>query len=351
MLPDGNGGIYRLLITREDIEASSSSIGFADAEIVMGSGSEQVRMTAIAFGVSSARKEIVAEPGARFVTREAAESLKSATGMYLGDPQALERLKRRGKDHICVVPHGPLHYLPYHLLGGADRPLADDWIVSYLPNLHLLVSQRGQPTAVRPRTQALSAIGLSFRAANPFGLEPIEDSVEEASAIAKIFGVDPILEDRADEQTVVAALNGSRYVHLSTHGKHNVDAPAFQCLYLSPTEKTDGQLHAYELQSLDLRGLEMVTLSACETALGRFDAADNLRGLPAAFLLAGVESLVGTLWPVTPATSRDFFCALYEELYRSNSRVDAFATAQRSVRQKHPEYRDWGAFYLIRGGT
>ncbi|MFE5587174.1 CHAT domain-containing protein [Kitasatospora sp. NPDC056531] len=70
---------------------------------------------------------------------------------------------------------------------------------------------------------------------------------------------------------------------------HDAAAPAFQCLYLAPDQRSDGRLHAHELLGLELRGLDLVTLSACETALGRFDASDNPRGLPAALLLSGAH--------------------------------------------------------------
>jgi len=46
----------------------------------------------------------------------------------------LVKLKDEGKDHLCVIPHGPLHYYPFHLLGEPGSPLANDWIVTYLPS-------------------------------------------------------------------------------------------------------------------------------------------------------------------------------------------------------------------------
>ena len=142
------------------------------------------------------------------------------------------------------------------------------------------------------------------------------------------------------------ALQGSRVVHLATHGRHNVDAPAFQVLYLHPTADSDGELHAYELLGLDLRGLQLLTLSACETALGRFDLGDNIRGLPASFFITGVSSLIGTLWHVRDAVSRFFFSAFYRAYVSGTPLLDAFVDAQRQTRTQFPQYRDWGAFYF-----
>ena len=93
--------------------------------------------------------------------------------------------------------------------------------------------------------------------------------------------------------------------------------------------------------------LELVTLSACETALGRFDRADNLRGLPASLLLGGAETLIGTLWPIRSDVSAAFFTDLYRHLSTGQGRLEAFHDTLRQTRVDFPEYRDWGAFFYV----
>lgn len=140
-------------------------------------------------------------------------------------------------------------------------------------------------------------------------------------------------------------------MHISTHGLHNVSAPSFQCIFLNPGANDDGILNAYELLRLDLRGLELVTFSACETALGRFDVSDNIRGIPTALLIAGVRTIVGTLWNVESDTSRHFFTTFYRLLKKNGSTKKAFVEAQALTRSAFPKYRDWGAFQLIGAWT
>ena len=91
---------------------------------------------------------------------------------------------------------------------------------------------------------------------------------------------------------------------------------------------------------------DLITLSACETALGRFDMGDNLRGFPESLLIAGVSTIVGTLWPIETSCSRYFFVRLYAALRDGVNKGDAFRKAQLQTRRKFPQYRDWGAFYL-----
>jgi CHAT domain-containing protein len=193
----------------------------------------------------------------------------------------------------------------------------------------------------------LTSVGLSFEHNNPFHLDVLPQSITEASSVAGIFKQTPIIEQEATKQRVIEALEHSRYVHLSTHGRHCIEAPAFQCIYLAADEASDGRLFAYELLSLNLHNLELLTLSACETALGRFDLGDNLRGIPASLILAGVATIVGTLWEISPEPAEHFFKLLYRELQSGKNRLDAFAAAQRGVRSTYPRYIDWGAFYFI----
>ncbi|WP_051855783.1 CHAT domain-containing protein [Streptomyces sp. NRRL B-1347] len=119
------------------------------------------------------------------------------------------------------------------------------------------------------------------------------------------------------------------------------------CVFLEPDEDGEGRLFAHQILTLDLRGVELVTLSACESALGRYDANDNHRGLPAAFLLAGAATVIGALWPVTAAAATLFFEELYSHLGQGHPKRDAFRHAQRRTRRAFPEYRDWGALTFI----
>jgi hypothetical protein len=254
----------------------------------------------------------------------------------------LSDLAQQGCDHLCILPHGPLHYLPLQLLPAGNGILADHWTVTALPSTELL--RRRHDNAPR---SGLSAFGVTFTGDNPYSLDPMPEAGDEACRIAQAFGADAVLDDDVTEHAVRAALTTSRYVHIATHGAINLEAPAFQYLVLTPTSDSDGILYAHELLDCDLRGLELVTLSACETALGRFDRGDNPRGLPAMLLLAGAESVIGTLWTVNSAVARAFFVHLYARLATGDSRRQAFRAAQIEARRRFPKPQEWGAFYYL----
>jgi len=263
----------------------------------------------------------------------------------LGAPllAALNEQHASGRRHLHIIPHGPLHFYPVHLISPSSKPLAEDWTITYAPNLALTVipsNVEGQP----PPPPIATSIGLSFEH-DPI-VPPLTSSIAEATAVATIFGTGPILDAAATKPRVTQTFATSNRVHLSTHGKHNVIAPAFQCLYVAGATEAD-RIFAYELLALDLRGLDVLTLSACETALGRFDRGDNLRGLPASLLLTGVHAIVATLWPVGSEPAATFFPAFYAALQPGVRVRDAFRSAQLACRAAHPAYADWGAFYLI----
>ena len=350
--PEGYDAMYLLIITQDDCKAACipypGELSSSEALLSTEEDGQAALLSSIAIVLLDFRQFLVEDPGlGRRVSAAAADDLAKSIPRFMGlqTMQFLEQFRAAGKDHLCLVPHGPLHYYPLHLIGEKDAPIAEQWSVTYLPNLQLLIPRQRQLSL--QRRQELAAIGLTFEVVNPFRLPTLPQSLSEVTAIADLYGVPPIVDNAATKGAVYQALETSRFVHLSTHGKHNVEGPAFQCLYLSPNDDSDGRLFAYEILSLDLHGLDLLTLSACETALGRFDREDNLRGLPAAFLLAGASTVVGTLWEVEAGASERFFSILYRELQANRSKLDAFTIAQRETRKAFPDYRDWGPFYLM----
>ena len=107
------------------------------------------------------------------------------------------------------------------------------------------------------------------------------------------------------------------------------------------------RLFAYEVLSLDLRGLEVVSLGACETGLGRVDLFGNLRGITSSLLARGVRCVIAALWPVSDAAAELFFGTFYRELAAGTDAPQAFQAAQFLTRTQFPALRDWAPFVYI----
>jgi hypothetical protein len=341
--------VYSFAFTEDRIGQSATINDIPLAHAWFGNAERELLVSPLAPAVTTLRADLLADPGLRDVAPAAGDRLAADEHAYLGDLRAqLDQMKADSggeKDHLVFVPHGPLHFHPLHLLG--ERPLADDWIVTYLPALSMVAPRRGLPSlAHRPQRRA-AVLGMGFDHDARPGLGPLPGSRREAEAVAATLETTAVLDGDCTAGAVLAGLTSSYWAHLSTHGRHNVAAPAFQSLYVTPDQHFPGRLEAHDVLGFDLRNLDLLTLSACETSLGRFDIRDNLRGLPASFLLAGVETLIGTLWPVEVNASERFFTTLYRHLADGTGKLDAFRLAQTATRAEHPAFRDWGAFHYV----
>jgi len=95
------------------------------------------------------------------------------------------------------------------------------------------------------------------------------------------------------------------------------------------SDEEDGILTAAEVQSLDLRGVELAILSACETGLGATAGGEGIIGLQRAFQLAGVETTITSLWQVSDAATEALMVEFYQNLFeRKLGKYESLRRAQ-----------------------
>lgn len=111
-------------------------------------------------------------------------------------------------------------------------------------------------------------------------------------------------------------------------------------------EANDGVLSAYEISKLNLSNTDLVVLSACETALGD-RTFDGISGLQRAFKLAGVQTIIMSLWKVDDLATSFFMKAFYEGMIEINSKREAFIRAQKLTREKFEDPYYWAAFIML----
>jgi CHAT domain-containing protein len=109
----------------------------------------------------------------------------------------------------------------------------------------------------------------------------------------------------------------------------------------------DGILTAEEISNLDLSRTRLAVMSACETGLGEVSNSEGVFGLQRAFKLAGVETLVMSLWKVDDAATSEFMIAFYESLLAGKTKLESFKTAQRQIREKYKNPYYWAAFVMM----
>ena len=118
-----------------------------------------------------------------------------------------------------------------------------------------------------------------------------------------------------------------------------------------PMEADDGILTAQEISRLDLRGLDLVVLSACKTGNGDINQGEGVFGLQRGFKKAGAQTLVMSLWEVADDATQILMTCFYNNLLAGLSKRSAFREAQQYLRTcnggiyDHPQF--WAAFVLL----
>ncbi len=240
---------------------------------------------------------------------------------------------------LIIVPHGILHYLPFNALNSGSSYLIDKYSVSYLPSASVMKFLKHRKTQKKD-------IALIF--GNPDLGDPrydLKHAEEEAVAISKEFlQAKVLLRKDATETDFKKSANQFNYIHFATHGMFESDSPLNSGLFLSKDAENDGLVSVNELYSLSLNA-DLVTLSACETALGKINPGDDVVGLQRGFLYAGSSSVIASLWKVDDLATSQLMTGFYSNLKKTNKR-DALRDAQLAVKKnfEHPYF--WAAFQL-----
>lgn len=119
-----------------------------------------------------------------------------------------------------------------------------------------------------------------------------------------------------------------------------------------PDGEEDGILTAQEISTLDLRGLDLVVLSACQTGLGDIISGEGVFGLQRGFKKAGAKTIIMSLWNVNDESTMKMMTSFYHHFLEGMSKEEAFHKAQDELRKDCPsqqERPDWAAFILLDG--
>jgi len=244
---------------------------------------------------------------------------------------------------LIVVPHGVLHYVPFAALRDpkSGHFLVEDYTITYAPSASVLRFLHGKESPVRGKALVIgdpdSALGK------------LEGARREAVAVAKLFGTTPKLGAGATK-SLLRNLNGAvDLLHIAAHGYYDAANPLFSRLALAPDGESSGNLEVHEvLSDVDLAGVNLVVLSACQTALGKGSSGDDVVGLTRAFLYAGAPGVISTLWNVNDDAAVALMGKFYERLLAGDSAAEALRQAQVAMLRGH-DFADpamWAPFTL-----
>jgi CHAT domain-containing protein len=293
--------------------------------------------------------------------------------------------KLGGRHSIYFSPDGAYNLINLNLLKNGKGYLLDQYQITLLSSLKDMIGEKesqlnktavfvGHPmyelgkstldslnsTTQRTATRALRAASLEeLKTADFEDLPGTEDEVVQGTAILKANGwrVEKITGADAVE-SAVKHVDSPSILHLATHGFFIQEGGGINPMLRSglifsgvknqdALLNEDGVLTAYEASGLKLDNTKLVILSACETGTGELTNGEGVYGLQRAFMIAGADNIIMSLWKVDDVATQKLMSHFYTALARSGNVRSAFTEAQRKLRDEYPEPVYWGAFVLL----
>ncbi|MBF0123853.1 MAG: CHAT domain-containing protein [Magnetococcales bacterium] len=251
-------------------------------------------------------------------------------------------LKEASIHTLIVVPDGLLRQIPMASLHDGNRYLVEHMAIGVTPSLRLT-----DPQPLRAIQSELMISALSEQVDNDF--PPLPSVLEEVDKIKRIYNNRTIINDEFTTNNVMDILDKKSYsiVHIASHGQFNRDPrKTFLLTY-------DGKLTMNHLEKMISasqsrhEAVELLTLSACQTAAGDDRAALGLAGVA---VKAGARSVLASLWTIDDQATAQLVTGFYHNL-RSGIWTKAQALQQAQIvllkqrGTKHPSF--WSAFIMI----
>lgn len=230
-----------------------------------------------------------------------------------------------GRRRVYLIPHGPLHYIPFQALiapdGGTLLREGGPQLI-YAPSATILL--RAERAAPAPAPEP--CLALAF---NGTGAAQLRFGEDEAHGIVRMVGGTAVVGAQPKKSLLYAAAPRYRMLHFSCHGVFDPAAPLASTLYLGDGEHLTAQ---EVIDQLRLRS-DLVCLSACESGLSLVRRGDELIGLVRAFLYAGTRVVVCTLWRVDECSTRILMERFYAEVRAGSDFAEALKRAQLYLRR------------------
>jgi len=233
--------------------------------------------------------------------------------------------------HLVFVPHGLLHYVPFHALFDGTQHLIERYTVSYSPSASIFALSQS-------RTANSSGAALVFGIPDPQApaildeVQALNGLLERAELFVGQNATEHVLRNRGPQ---------SRMIHIATHGHFRQDNPMFSAIRMG-----DSYLSLFDLYQLTLP-VGLITLSGCSTGLNVVSAGDELIGLARGLMHAGAQSLVLSLWDVHDKSTAEFMTAFYRLLQKGESKAAALRGAMLTLRSSYPHPYQWAPFILV----
>ena len=288
-----------------------------------------------------------------------------ALGQRLYDGLLGEIPELKEKHDLIVVPDGTLHLLPFSALVNAGQYVLTSHLVTVVPSgtvLNILRHRSDQVvredlpyvgvaawTSKAPQTTFLARISRAISGPERREFVALPESQHEVENIATdLPKPNTILLGARATETNFKQLPLSQYnvIHLALHGYVDPEISDRSALVFAPENpaKNDGLLQVREIRNLRLNA-DLVTLSACDTGVGPVGE-EGVENIVNAFVEAGAQSVVSTLWELEDHATAQLMANFYEHLGRHEGKAEALRQAQLEMLKTGAPPYYWAGFQL-----
>jgi len=245
-----------------------------------------------------------------------------------------------GLTYLGIIPDGVLHFLSFSALRSDKGYLVERYPLFYSPSASVLeytFAKRGTQKATK-----VLALGNPDLGDYHYDLPLAE--LEAESIRWSYPDIDILTGAKATKEWLVENISRYGIVHLAAHGEFDEVDPLFSSLWLASEKPDNRRLLVKEIFGLEINA-DLVTLSACQTGLGKLEAGE-LVGLNRAFIYAGTHALVSSLWRVDDLSTS----VLMKHFYRNYVTMDkarSLRQAQLIVKKEFPHPSYWAGVSLV----
>ncbi len=250
--------------------------------------------------------------------------------------------------NVIFLPQGELFLLPFSAFQDKQgKYLIERHTLSIAPSIQSL---QFSPKSSQPLLSRPLIIGDPKMPTWPnITLSPLPGARTEAIAIANLLTSTPLIGDQATETTVVQQMPRASLLHFATHGLLDAvqgETPGAIALTSSGNDSaSDGFLNSSEILTLKLSA-DLAVLSACDTGRGTITG-DGVLGLSRAFAVAGVPTVVVSLWQVPDKATEKLMTQFYTQLKSGKPKAQALRESMLTTIKQYPDPLFWAAFTLV----
>ncbi len=274
-----------------------------------------------------------------------------------GELLEVSPLGDRAFSRVIIVPDREAAAVPFEVLPSADR-----FSISYLPAAALLHRNEGRRAVAPFWRHTVLALADPAAGSGPSALELQPPTITRLPAAAR--EARDVAAEIGGRAAIFTAGNASRknlisslpehftILHFATHAVSDPEDPGRSYILLAPARPRQqwDYLFLNEVPRLDLRGLELVTVSACDAEAGKLIEGEGVSGFSRAFLEGGARSVVSSLWQVSDGPTAVLMKMFYHRLGRGEKAADALRDAKADYIKLNPgavgQPFYWAAFVL-----